>query len=86
MECGSQSGENENAGTDDGSDPEHGEVERAERAFERSLVLDPTSVLTLGLLAACYAQLGDTTRANGLYAKARSLSGGEFIIDKRDIY
>jgi serine/threonine protein kinase/Flp pilus assembly protein TadD len=55
-------------------------------AFERSLVLDPTAVLTLGLLAACYAQLGDGSRAHELYAKVRSLSGGEFILGKSDVH
>jgi hypothetical protein len=54
----------------------------ASEALERSLELDPTSVLTLGLLAACYYKLGNTSRANELYAKARGLSGGEFLFAK----
>jgi hypothetical protein len=58
----------------------------ASEAFEHSLALDPTSVLTLGVLAVCYAQLGNTSRADELYAKARSLSGGEYLFGRDDVH
>lgn len=54
-------------------------------AFERAIALDPTSVLTLLALAACYTELGDTIRSNDFYEKARSRSGGEFLFSKDDV-
>jgi tetratricopeptide (TPR) repeat protein len=49
----------------------------ARDALDRSLDLDPTSVLNLHLLAFCYEQLGDSARADEFRMRAISLSGGQ---------
>jgi uncharacterized protein HemY len=54
------------------------EFEMARDALERSLDLDPTSVLNLHFLAICYESLGDSARADELRTRAVSLSGGKF--------
>jgi len=55
-------------------------VTGARDALERSAAaaLDPGSAMVLQALAACYDRLGDPARARALFARAQSLSGGEF--------
>jgi tetratricopeptide (TPR) repeat protein len=54
------------------------EYAAARDALERSLALDPTSLLYMRFLALCYEKLGDSVRAREIYTRAMTLSGGEF--------
>jgi uncharacterized protein HemY len=49
----------------------------AREALERSLALNPNSVLLMHFLSICYLKLGDQARANDMRTRAVSLSGGE---------
>jgi hypothetical protein len=50
----------------------------ARDALEAARALDPTSLLTLMMLALCYERLGDGAHAREFRARATSLTGGDF--------